>query len=73
MTQHQEQFGVQCLAQGHFHVQIAGAGDWTSNPLISGHSRPLVLHSSVRWKSSFVVHHFRHISPKVDLTFYLYP
>ena len=26
MTQHQDQFGVQCLAQGHFDTSPAGSG-----------------------------------------------
>ena len=34
-TAHQEQFGVQCLAQGHFNMQLGGAGIRTSDLLIT--------------------------------------
>ena len=32
----QEQFGVQCLTQGHFHMQTGGAGVQTTNLLVMG-------------------------------------
>ena len=39
---HLGQFGVQCLAQGHWGRQSKGAWDQTTNPLVSG--RPPVPH-----------------------------
>lgn len=35
MCSNRKQFGVQCLAQGHFDVQ-SGSRDWATDPLISG-------------------------------------
>ena len=36
MTQHREQIGVQCLAQGHIDMQRRGAENQTANLLVGG-------------------------------------
>ncbi len=38
LTNHQEQFRVQCVAQGHFEMWTGRGGDRTGNPVISGRS-----------------------------------
>lgn len=43
---------VQNLAQGHFHMEIWGAGDQTTNPTVCG--RPLY-HYTASWHKYFMV------------------
>lgn len=32
---HQERFGVKCVAQGHFDIMTGGGEDWTANLVIT--------------------------------------